>query len=188
VVILQSIVLHVTVLLFVAWLFVRRWGWTAAFGSRTVRWPRAVMWGVLVYLAVLPFIGMASWLYQFGLRGLGIDTNLQDVALVITDESGFFVRAYMLFMAVVLAPLFEEMLFRGIALPVLVRRFGPVPGILMVSLCFAAIHHHLPSLAALFLLAVTLSLAYIRSGSLIVPVVIHSLFNAVTMGLLLFLR
>ncbi len=42
--------------------------------------------------------------------------------------------------AVVLAPLFEETIFRGALLPVLAMRLGPLPGVLLSGLLFAMAH------------------------------------------------
>jgi CAAX amino terminal protease family. len=50
---------------------------------------------------------------------------------------------------------------------------------------FAAIHAHIPSLAGLFVLAVTLTLVYQSTGSLWTPMLMHALFNAVTVILTL---
>ena len=43
------------------------------------------------------------------------------------------------------------------------------------------LHLHLPSLLPLFLLACVLTLAYELSGSLLVPMAMHALFNAITL-------
>jgi membrane protease YdiL (CAAX protease family) len=50
---------------------------------------------------------------------------------------------------------------------------------LIVSAIFALSHAHLPSLVPLFALAIGLALAYELTGSLLVPIGMHALFNAV---------
>ena len=50
---------------------------------------------------------------------------------------------------------------------------------------FAAIHAHIPSLAGLFVLAVALTLVYEGAGSLWAPILMHSLFNGLTVILTL---
>jgi membrane protease YdiL (CAAX protease family) len=186
---LQSLFMHVPVLVF---LFVyvahRGVGWREAFGVGERTWGADLRSGLYFYVGALPLIGFFSWLYQLGLEGLGYDTDLQDVALLITDEASLIVRIQLLVMSVFLAPVFEELLFRGIALPVLARRYGTVTAVVVVSACFAVIHQHLPSMVALFLLAVSFSWAYIRTGSIRVPIVMHACFNIVNLGLLLYLR
>ena len=90
----------------------------------------------------------------------------------------------MLAMAVGVAPIFEEILFRGIALPLLARRWGVAPAVVAVSAFFAVIHLHVPSLVPLFIIAVSFSLGYLYTGSLLAPVVMHALFNGVNLWIL----
>jgi membrane protease YdiL (CAAX protease family) len=52
------------------------------------------------------------------------------------------------------------------------------------SLLFALIHGHLAVLPALMLFSVLLTLAYERSGCLWVPTLMHAIFNAINIGLM----
>jgi|SRR6185437_11611078 len=81
------------------------------------------------------------------------------------------------FIVVVIAPLSEELIFRGYLYGVFRQHIGSLKAALITSILFAAIHQHLPILPGLFLLAVGLSLAYEATGCLLVPILIHSLFN-----------
>ncbi len=91
----------------------------------------------------------------------------------------------MIFQAVVVAPLLEEFIFRGYLYPVFRRYFGAGTGVVLNSVLFAGIHAHLPNMAPLFVLAVCLTLAYEATGSLLVPVVMHALFNSFNIALLI---
>jgi uncharacterized protein len=127
-------------------------------------------------------------IYQAVLRGMGHEIMLQEVALVVAGEQSFWLRMYLMTLAVVLAPLFEEILFRGIGLPLVARKWGAAPAVVIVSLFFAAIHFHLPSMVPLFVIAAAFSLAYIHSGSIVVPIVMHGLFNGVNLVMLMMLK
>jgi membrane protease YdiL (CAAX protease family) len=166
----------------------RRVTWRDAFGWE----PRAVLknigQGVMFYLAALPFIVFYTFLYQAVLRGAGYEIMMQEVALVVAGEQSFWMRMCLAGLAVVLAPLFEEILFRGIGLPLIARKWGVSPAVVAVSLFFAAIHFHLPSMMPLFIIAVAFSLAYIHSGSIVVPIVMHGLFNGVNVAMLMILK
>ena len=94
----------------------------------------------------------------------------------------------MFFFAAVVAPVFEECVFRGIALPLLARALGVGPAVFLSSLLFASIHFHMASMAPLLVIAVAFALAYIYSGSLWVPITMHATFNAVNLALLLVIR
>ena len=107
---------------------------------------------------------------------------------MVTNENGLGMRVYLLFMAIVLAPIFEEILFRGIALPYLLRKIGTLPALVLVSFFFAMIHSHLPSFIPLFVIAMAFGLAYLRTGSLTVPITMHMIFNAVNVGMMFIMR
>jgi membrane protease YdiL (CAAX protease family) len=162
--------------------------WRDAFGLE----PRAVLRdvgkGAVFYLAALPFIVFYSLLYQAVLRGMGCEIMMQEIALVVAGEQSFWMRLWLVGLAVVLAPLFEEILFRGIGLPLLARKWGVAPAVVAVSVIFAAVHFHLPSMMPLFVVAVAFSLAYIQSGSIVVPIVMHALFNGVNVAMLMMLK
>lgn len=140
---------------------------------------------VLFYLAALPLLWFYSMLYQFFLYQLGHGFYLQDVAQLLLAPAPWSVRGYLLFTVVILAPVFEELVFRGVLLPFFVSRAGLLPGIALLSLLFAGLHLHIPSLVPLFLLSAASSLAYARTRSLLVPIGMHVLFNSVTVMLLL---
>jgi len=84
--------------------------------------------------------------------------------------------------AALVAPVTEEFLFRGYFYGVLRRYVGVVPAMLFTSTLFAAIHMNGPVFLPLFVLAMCLTLAYEATGSLLVPMLMHALFNSVMLG------
>jgi membrane protease YdiL (CAAX protease family) len=89
--------------------------------------------------------------------------------------------------AVVLAPIAEELLFRGLLHRGLRRRLPIVPATALSSVLFAVVHIDVAlsqplALVGLTLVGVVLAVAYERSGSLVVPIVIHAVHNAVTIA------
>lgn len=187
-IILQSIVLDLAGLMAIAWLMNRR-GWTRsqAFGMEGAPFRRLKP-AFLFYLALMPFLFFTSLVYQGVLSLNGIPPSLQDIAQLLSGEHPLWMRMYMAILAVAVAPLFEECLFRGILLPLFSRRFGLGAGIFLTSLLFAAIHFHLPSMVPLMVVASGFSLAYVYTGSLWIPILMHGLFNGVNLALLLALR
>ncbi len=183
-------------------LFWRRLSWRATFGLRGAATPAplsesetpplpfrvAVRYGILAYLASLPMILFAGLVSQGVLSARGIPPSIQDVALLLTAEHSLGVQLYLVLLAIGLAPFFEETVFRGVLLPLITRRFGLGVAIVVTSVLFSAIHMHLYSAAPLFVVAAGFSLAYAYTGSLWVPVTMHSLFNGVNLTLMLILR
>nr|WP_160250619.1 type II CAAX endopeptidase family protein [Mixta theicola] len=92
----------------------------------------------------------------------------------------------LLFSAVLLAPVFEEILFRGFLLQVFLlwaprSRFA---AILLTSLLFAAMHTqyiHWQTIVVLTLFSILLCYARLRAGGLLLPVALHMLNNLIAL-------
>jgi hypothetical protein len=87
--------------------------------------------------------------------------------------------------AVVLAPVVEELLFRGVLLRALLRRFQPVTAVLGSAVIFSLVHYvgdpnTLPFLPALTGLGAVLAIVALRSGDLSTSIFIHAGFNLTT--------
>jgi membrane protease YdiL (CAAX protease family) len=141
-----------------------------------------------LYLAALPPLWLVALVWNMVLESLGVQVYSQEVADVLRAALGWPLRAGLLAVTVLTAPLFEEIFFRGTLLPFLVNRFGLWRGIAVVSVLFGALHLHAPSFVPLVGLSVLLSLAYARTRSLWVPIGIHALFNAVSVLLIFQIR
>lgn len=140
---------------------------------------------LLRWLAILPILWFAGFTWQLLLKVAGYAPDFQEAISYFLNTGDFKVRAAFLFFAVVLAPLAEEGLFRGILLPLLTRRTGPLAGMALTALGFAALHADLGTFVALAIFSVALSMAYIRTGTIWVPIAMHALFNAANLALLL---
>lgn len=87
--------------------------------------------------------------------------------------------------AVIVAPLVEEIVFRGFIYGVLKRYTdGWFAAVCSASL-FAIVHMHVGTLIPLFVLALGLCAAYERTGSLLVPMGMHAIFNGASTTFLL---
>ncbi len=91
-----------------------------------------------------------------------------------------------LVVAVVMAPVIEETIFRGVLFQALRSRIGLWPGALISGLAFAAVHLEVTQLAysaGLAALGMFFAWVFHRFGSLLVPILAHAAFNAVSLGL-----
>lgn len=100
------------------------------------------------------------------------------------------VRIMIVFLAVVIAPLLEEMLFRGFVQTTL-RSFINIrnsawAAIAISSVFFASMHADPGHWPALFVLGVCLGYSYEKSGSLLRPIFIHAFFNASSVAIALY--
>jgi len=87
---------------------------------------------------------------------------------------------------VAIAPVIEEFLFRFFLYNVIKHYFGRLLGVILSALLFAAAHAHFPSFVPLFVLGGCFAIAYEWSGSILVAMTMHSLFNSVTLTALAF--
>lgn len=183
--ILVTAAFHGAVLAACAAALVRRGiSWASAFGlARRGAW-RAAGQGLLIGAAAAPFVIGYNWVWQHALRFLGHDPGLQPVLELMARDAPLGVRIYLLVLAVAVAPVAEETLFRGVLLPVLARRFGGAAGVIFSAAVFAALHLHAGSMAPLFVVGVALGAAALYSGSLWAPIALHAAFNAVNLALL----
>lgn len=156
-----------------------------AFGGGSHRFLGDLGRGLTAYFALLPVLMLVVMVNAAVLKLLGHQAGLQNVLLGIGDADDFAQRLYLALWAVLLAPLAEEIFFRGMLFPVLLQHLRPATAIALVSCCFGAIHLHLPSFLPLTTLSVALCSAYVATGSLMVPVAMHMAFNAVTMSIVL---
>jgi membrane protease YdiL (CAAX protease family) len=76
-----------------------------------------------------------------------------------------------------LAPCFEELLFRGFLLPVLAQRQRLALALVLSALLFGAIHLQPAGLPTLSTLGLVLGLALRHTGSLRTPILIHACWN-----------
>ena len=161
-----------------------RVGWADAFGLSLRRLPAGVGQGVFCLLASLPLLIFYTLLYKALLYTWGVDVGLQDQVRIIAGTSSGLVRLYFIFLAAVLAPLVEELVFRGLLFPVLLQRLPLWAALTVVSTLFALMHFHVPSMAPLFVLSFAFCLAYLATGTLWVPIVMHGVFNLSTVAVL----
>jgi len=83
-----------------------------------------------------------------------------------------------------LAPIIEELFYRGLVLRSLERRYGSTAAVVLSSAWFGASHFQVVQFPALFLLGVVLAVLTVRSGRLGAAVVAHVVFNGITMAIL----
>ena len=145
--------------------------------------PRAIATGALLLFFAYPLISLADVIVQ---QFLGGGSSRQSIVELFNSSQTIQQRVVIIIFAVVIAPAAEEFMFRFFLFGVLKRYFGYLFGLVANALLFAAVHGHLPSFAALFVLGCCFTIAYEWSGSILVSMTMHSLFNAMTLIVLAF--
>ena len=139
--------------------------------------------GVLAYLAAIPAIAAANAVSYLALQALNIPPEPQLAVRILIDPNPAWLKMYLVAMAVISAPIAEELLFRFVCFPSLARITSPMRSAVMISLLFALIHLNAYAFLPLFVMALALSAAYALTRSIIVPITMHALFNAVNLSI-----
>ena len=138
--------------------------------------------GLFYFLASLPVVYAVavSWniIIEFlRSKGFDIDLPVQDAILLLQDTENPFAFFGMLFLAVVVAPVVEENVFRAGIYRFLKGRFPMVLALLISGCIFGLVHGNLLSLPGLIAVGVCLGVSYELSGSLRVAIFFHAFFN-----------
>lgn len=174
--------------------------------------PTQLVFYVAIYLAFLlalrlrynkPVFSSLGWrrttasrtLVLIGLGGVclsplvsGVATLLHtpDVRMDILDELNNKPVILALFgvMAITIAPLFEELLFRGFLQPLFCRTLGVVAGIALTSLIFGSLHAFQYKfvwqyVAAVSIVGAVLGTVRYRTNSIIPSTIMHACYNSV---------
>lgn len=118
------------------------------------------------------------------LQALGVhqDASIVDTVMQRGDPTVIVVAV------VVVAPIAEELFFRGVVFNAWEREYGTRVAVLGSAALFAAIHGSLFLLLPIFVLGVGLALVYRSTRSLPATILLHAGFNAITVTITLLAR
>jgi membrane protease YdiL (CAAX protease family) len=128
-------------------------------------------------LSAYPLVLLTENLTALAMKGRAQPQNVVEFFLNASEKSDEKAVCLMLLLAVVVAPAAEETIFRGYIYGVLKRYLGGFGAAALSAGLFAAMHLNVSALPALFVLALCLTLAYEATGSILVNIFMHGLFN-----------
>ena len=172
-------------LLVVSWSLVFRPNALAGLPSLPGRDPRGAIraglgWGVVAWIGA----SLLSYVAVVALEALGVDPEPQaaEQALAVIDP--------LLAVAtiVILAPIAEELFFRGVVFNALFREGGRRWAYLGSSALFAVIHVSLVALVPIFVLGLALAWVYDKTGNLLAPIAMHTVVNGASVLISLLIR
>ena len=145
-----------------------------AFGLATANQSRAVQWGLLAAVLFVP----VALLLQYLTTLLMQHPEAQEMVQVL-ERADLPVgeRIFIGFLAVLVAPVAEEAMFRGILYPTLKQLGYPRAAVWVTSLVFAGMHFNVASFVPLAVFSMLLIYRYEKTGSLLASITAHSLFN-----------
>lgn len=189
----SAVVAVVTVALLVAWLSRYHRAWRAVVGFPARVWPEVragAAFGALLYPAIVFGVGFVVNLLFSMLSGHQVRAP-QQIPSHLSAVGTTVATAY----AVVIAPIHEELFFRGILFRSLRDRHGFRIGMVGSGLAFGLIHYIPgPALDSLLLMSVMvftgMALAYLyeRRGNIVANMVAHATFNVIGLVLIFAIR
>lgn len=141
--------------------------------------------GIITVLIALPILTGINIIWTTTLDYFGLDTTRQELVKIFADAETPWVIIGMTFLAVVLAPLVEELVFRAGMFRYLRTRTPDWIAFPLPAAIFAMLHGNLVAFGPLFALGIIFALAYERTGRIAVPIIAHGLFNLNTVILIL---
>ncbi len=185
----NAIVLHGGTLLLVA-VFLREHGvgWRESFGFGRGGLLRTLGLAAAGVLVALPVALLLQQLSAMGMKSVSVQPEVQVIVQTLQETQTLQQRVFFAFVAILGAPVVEEIIFRGILYPALKQRGWPRLALWGTSLLFALTHANTATFLPLAFLALVLVFLYERTGNLLAPILTHSLFNAANYCALVFQR
>jgi membrane protease YdiL (CAAX protease family) len=164
--------------------------WGEAFGF-TIGWRRALLIGVVAAALFLPLgleLQRLSALFLLHFSQLGIRPEPQQAVQTLQAATGVADRIVLGIITILLAPLAEESLFRGILYTWIKNAGFPQLALWGTSVFFALVHMNIVTFLPLFVLALLLVWLYERTGNLLASMATHGLFNGLNFAMLYLLE
>jgi membrane protease YdiL (CAAX protease family) len=136
-------------------------------------------------MVVLPVLSLVSLGWTYLVEQLDLPVAPQDVVAIFANTKSPWVVAGMLLVACVLAPIYEELIFRAGLYRFCRQKLGRGAALVISGVCFGALHGNWAGFLPLAILGMALALAYEATGSIRVAIIAHGLFNLNTVLVLL---
>lgn len=162
------------------------WTWTEFLGLNAPHLKRAVLLALGVAAAALPLTLQLNEACRFLITQCFGAPAVQPTMQVLEVSVSAGQRILFGLSAIVLAPVVEEILFRGILYRTIQQRGHPRAALVGSALLFGAIHASWMTFVPLTFLAVILALLYDKADNLVAPIVAHSCFNAANFFLFIY--
>ena len=166
--------------------------WLTKVEWTSFRWKggRATLLGLVVMGIGIPFIYYFSAKVESLLPSWMLENAMEDDSNAFYQQLGALSKVYPLLVilsTVIVAPLTEELMFRGVILGIAKNWTGSKHWAVWISaILFAAIHFHVAGFLPRMLLGALMGYFVLYSGSIWTAVLMHLSFNAFSLGLTIF--
>lgn len=167
-----------------------RWREVMGFPERGRWWPEVrsgVGFGLLLYPGIVFGVGLVVSLILGVVSGEAVEAPRQ-----VPSDPSIVAAAVTVVYAIAIAPLHEELFFRGVLFRGVRDRHGLGSGLLATGLGFSLVHYlegpwqdALLLMGVMFFNGIALGWWYERRGTIVAPIVAHMVFNVIGLSLIL---
>lgn len=143
-----------------------------------------VLRGGACMAACVPLFAALAWVWLFILFCAGADIVRQDVVEAFLAVEGAFMKAVAFVSVAALAPVAEEIVFRGVVYGALKSRCGGVCAAALSGVLFASLHFSAYAFLPLAALGVFFALLYEKFGDIRASIGAHAAFNIMNIACL----
>lgn len=185
--VLHVIFFHVGAFLCVAWLLHREGtNWSRGFGLAEGGKAKPVLFGIITGLVATPAAMLLQRVMALSLQTVDMQPEVQQTVKMIQESVQMEQQVFYGFLAILFAPVTEELLFRGVFYQALKSRGYQRMAVWGTSLLFALVHYNVLTFIPLTFLALVFIMLYEKTGNLLAPIAAHSCFNAVNFTILMY--
>lgn len=135
---------------------------------------------IISFTLFIPLLFLISFIIQYVLPEYKQQEIVLNFKSTLIEDKGILLHV------LIFAPIVEEVIFRGYIYRILKSKLPIIFSMIISSTLFALIHYNVLSYILLFVLSIFLTYIYERNGSIICPIIIHSLFNLMMSILIIF--
>ena len=155
-------------------------GWLLPSSPKPFRAAAGMLIRYMPLLWIVAFV--SSWL----LKRYDFSSGEQETITMMTSIANPWKYLVCVLIAVVLAPILEELFFRGVVFRFLTGKMSTTLALVSSSALFAMLHFNLDSLLPIFILGCLLGSVYRRTGDIRASIWMHVFFNGFSILLLSF--
>lgn len=150
-------------------------------GLRRVGWQDFANYGLKGGVLLVIMVALMGYVLQY----FQPDLEMQEIEQVLRTAQRLPDIIALVFAGTVLAPVAEELFYRGMVYPVFRKHLGPAWGAIIAGLVFGLAHFDLWRGLPLAVGGAILCYMYEKSGSILVPMVAHGLWNGTMFAIIL---
>lgn len=170
--------------------FLRR-NYHVSWAALGIKWHKMWRWSLksgLFYLGFIPILAVLTHLSIVFCRVTGIEPSPHPMIEILKKEKSAWYISYLITTAVFIAPVFEEIIFRGLIYQGLKKHLGVLKALLASSIVFSLLHFNAAQFLPVLGLGALLCFIFEHTGSLIPAIAVHMLNNGLFLALFLMLK